>query len=559
MGLMPTPAELLTTLGDALLDVRYTAEPVAASMMGVPGYGHLMADPSPDAAAHLGRQLCDLAAQAEAIDGSALTPQERTSRGVLVHQARTAADVAALREVEFSTAPFGAAPQYVVLSAVPKVLLPDREHAEAYLQRLHAIPGFLDEAARSLVAGTKAGRTSAQRSVERSIEVLDELLGSDLADDPLLSPTSGEGPAWHEQREVVVRDEVRPALARLRDAYRHDLLPHARGDDRIGVGWLPDGEQVYATLARAHTTTSLSPQQLHELGLAELDRLDAEFAELGAQLFGTPDREQTLTRMRQDPLLRLNDADELVRMSEAALTRATAALPDWFGLLPPSECDLQVIPEAEARNAAPAFYTPPDDHTGRPGTYWVNTHEITQRPRYDVETILFHEANPGHHLQLSIAQKLDDLPLFRRVSLSTAYVEGWGLYTERLADEMGLYGSELDRLGMLSADSWRACRLVVDSGLHGLGWSWQRAVDFMALRTALPLSVIEPEVDRYVGMPGQALGYMVGRLEIMRMRQETEATLGPAFCIKDFHDVVLRGGSLPLDVLAQEVRSLHPA
>jgi uncharacterized protein (DUF885 family) len=270
-------------------------------------------------------------------------------------------------------------------------------------------------------------------------------------------------------------------------------------------------------------------------------------------MFGTRDQREIFHRMRTDPSLRLRDTAELLELSRSALDRATKALPEWFGWLPPTPCELALIPEHEALNAAPAYYSPPDPTTGRRGTYWVNPHGVSHRAKYDVEATLFHEALPGHHLQLSIAQGLSDLPLFRRVATFGSYTEGWGLYCERLADEMGLYSAELDRLGMLAFDSWRACRLVVDTGLHALGWSYQEATQFMQSHTALPEAVIRAEVDRYVGLPGQALSYMVGRLEFHRLRQHAEQHLAEAFALQSFHDEVLRHGALPLTVLADVV------
>lgn len=547
---MTDPTQRLAELGDRYLHLSMTAHPFTASLLGLPGYDDLVPDPRPEATQDLVRDLRSVAVQARAL--SDLSAPDSVTRAVLVRTAADDADRAELREVEFQTAPFWSSVHSQLLSILPKVRLTDSARAEAYLARLRKVPGYLDAAGEQLRTGTARGRTAAARSLARSIAALDAHLSGAVADDVLLAP-DWEDEAWRRAREAVVRDLVRPALGRLRDLYRDELAPAARPDDQVGVSWLPDGSALYGVLARAHTTTALTPPELHELGLAELARLDEEYAALGQVLFGTSDVDSVLARMRNDPGLRLRNADELLTRSRTALERAHKSLPNWFGLLPPSGCDLQLVPEQEAVNSAPAYYSPPDDATGRLGTYWVNAHEVEKRPTYDVEAIAFHEALPGHHLQLSIAQQLNDLPLFRRVNISSGYTEGWGLYSERLADEMGLYSSDLDRLGMLSCDSWRACRLVIDSGIHALGWSFQQSVDFMQRRTALPLSVIEPEIDRYVGMPGQALSYMVGRLEIVRMRKQAERVLGERFDLRDFHDEVLRGGSLPLSVLESQL------
>ncbi|MDP9101799.1 MAG: DUF885 domain-containing protein [Actinomycetota bacterium] len=542
----------LVSLGERYLRLRLSASPFGATLLGIPGYADLVPDSSDEAARDLARDLRQIAAQAAALDG--LDADHEVTRAVLVSQCTDEADEADLRTVTFQTAPFWASPHSQLLSMVPKVQLVDAEGAQAYLDRLERVPGFLDGAGEQLRRGTAAGRTAAARSLLGSIAALDAVLASPLSEDVLLAPSWSDA-AWQLERERLVRDAVRPALARLRDLYRDVLLPAARPDAQVGIGWLPGGAEAYAVLARASTTTQLSPTALHELGLRELDRLEGEYAQLGKTLFGTSDVDDVLHRMRTDPALRLRDADDLLDRSRRAIEAAEAVLPTWFGRLPSSACQLRLVPPGEAVNAAPAYYLAPDPASGRPGVYWVNAHEVAQRPVYDVEAIAFHEAVPGHHLQISISKELDSLPLFRRVNISGAFTEGWALYAERLADEMGLYSSELDRLGMLSCDSWRACRLVVDTGMHALGWSFAEAVDFMARRTALPLSVIEPEVDRYVGLPGQALSYMVGRLEIVRMREQAQSALGARMDVRSFHDVVLGGGALPLTVLDGQVQA----
>ncbi len=221
---------------------------------------------------------------------------------------------------------------------------------------------------------------------------------------------------------------------------------------------------------------------------------------------------------------------------------------NWFGRLPIADCVV-----AETMTGPTAFYFPPPADNSRPGTFYLNTADPTRWGTYEIEAMAFHEGIPGHHLQLAIAQELEDVPDFRKHAMVTAYVEGWGLYTERLADEMGLYSGPLERIGMLSADSMRAGRLVVDTGLHAMGWSRRQAIDFMAENSPLSLSTIEGEIDRYIGMPGQALAYMMGRLEIMDIREDAKAALGPHFDIKGFHDVVLGSGPVPMSTLRRMV------
>jgi uncharacterized protein (DUF885 family) len=236
-----------------------------------------------------------------------------------------------------------------------------------------------------------------------------------------------------------------------------------------------------------------------------------------------------------------------------AVERAERAAPAWFGIMPTSRCVVEAVPEAEAPNAPAAYYSPTALDGSRPGTYYANTSRAQERYRYQSEAIAFHEAVPGHHFQITLAQEMTHLPMLRRLAGITSYLEGWGLYCERLADEMGLYSDDVARLGMLAADSMRAGRLVVDTGLHALGWSRTQAVDYLREHTPLALVEIESEVDRYIAAPGQALAYMVGRLEIQRIRAEAEQVLGDRFDIRAFHDVVLGGGPLPLAVLDEVV------
>jgi uncharacterized protein (DUF885 family) len=257
--------------------------------------------------------------------------------------------------------------------------------------------------------------------------------------------------------------------------------------------------------------------------------------------------------LRTDPALRWRDGDELLEAARAAVARADAAAPAWFGRLPSQGCEVRAVPDDEAPGAAGAYYTQPAMDGSRPGIYFANTYEATERDRTQCESTAFHEAIPGHHFQTTIAMELADLPMLRRLAPFTAYGEGWGLYCERLAHEMGLYSDDIALLGMLSTDSLRAARLVVDTGMHAKGWSREQAVRYMMEQTPVMPLEIESEIDRYIATPGQALAYMIGRLEIQRIRAEAERALGSAFDIRGFHDTVLGSGALPLSVLAEVV------
>jgi uncharacterized protein (DUF885 family) len=418
---------------------------------------------------------------------------------------------------------------------------------------------MLAQAADRYRAGLADGRTPARINVERSINQVEGYLTSPVDRDPfatLAGPDDWEGlDAWRAELTDIVRDEVRPAFARYRDVLRDELLPPSRPDDRAGLLHLDEGPDLYQALIELHTGLPLTPDELHAIGLAEVtESLPAELAEVGGREFGTSDLPEIFGRLLDDPALRYRDGDEILAHATACLDAARAAMGDWFGILPEAPCVLTPVPDYLAADVPAAYYTPPAPDGSRPGEYHVNLHEPTGRGRAETASIAFHEAIPGHHLQLAIASERTELPAFRRLSWGhTAFVEGWALYTERLADEMGLYPTDLDRLGMLASDAWRACRLVVDTGLHALGWSRQQAIDFMVAHAPVNRDEIVVEVDRYIGMPGQALAYKVGQREILRLRAEARTALGPAFDIAAFHDVVLGAATVSLRVLRDRV------
>ena len=275
----------------------------------------------------------------------------------------------------------------------------------------------------------------------------------------------------------------------------------------------------------------------------------------GVRLFGTRDLTAIQNRLRSDSAMHFATRDEVEAKAVAALERARRAVPEWFGRLPRARCEVVRVPAHEEPDTTIAYYREPALDGSRPGRYFINTFQPETRTRYEAEVLAYHEALPGHHLQIAIAQELEHLPLFARYASSTAFVEGWALYTERLCDEMGLYTGDLDRLGMLSYDAWRACRLVVDTGLHAFGWSRQRAIAYMLENTLLAENNIANEVDRYIAWPGQALAYKLGQHQILTLRAEAEAAFGSAFDIAEFHDRVLENGAVTLAALRRNIEA----
>jgi uncharacterized protein (DUF885 family) len=313
---------------------------------------------------------------------------------------------------------------------------------------------------------------------------------------------------------------------------------------------------IYDRTLRLHTSLPLTAQAIHATGLAEVQRINEETRALGEKALGTGDLAKIQARLRSDPALHFTSREEVEATALATLRRAEAAMPRWFGRLPKSPCIVKRIEEHEEPFTTIAYYRSPAIDGSRPGTYFINTYAPATRPRYEAEALAFHEAVPGHHTQIALAQELEGVPEFRKHTGPTAYVEGWALYTERLCEEMGLYTGDLDRLGMLSFDSWRACRLVVDTGLHAEGWSRRRAIDFMLANSALAENNIENEVDRYIAWPGQACAYMIGRFEILDLRAQAREQLGTRFDIRAFHDAVLGAGAVGLETLGDIVGRL---
>jgi uncharacterized protein (DUF885 family) len=541
----------LARLADDCFRRRMAADPLTATEFGVPGYDAEVADPSREAeAAHLAA-LDRIAARARALDPASLDGDDLVTRSMLL---RTIDDeraglAARLSEVAVTATSTGV--QTRLLALVPRAALSDAQRARDYLERCRKLGGYLDGVLARHLQAKAEGRLPTARGVRQAIAQLDDYLASDPREDPLLRPQPAgvDAAAWRDRAAAIVGTVVRPALARYRAGLAAELLPVARDDDHVGVCHLPGGADGYAAALRAHTTTDLTPEQIHQSGLELLDGLREELRDLGGRVLGSDRVPAVLERLRGDGSLRFGSAGEILAAARDALRRATEATPDAFRAYDIAPCVVEAIDPVEAKDAPAGYYLPAAADGTRPGIYTVNTYAPDTRPRFEHEALAFHEAVPGHHLQFALAQRLAGIPELRRFAYVTAYCEGWALYTERLCDELGLYSGDLERFGMLSFDAWRACRLVVDTGVHHLAWSRDRAVGFMRDNTALAPGNIDNEVDRYIAWPGQATAYMVGRLRIRALRERARERLGAGFDLRAFHDVVLGSGPLPLDTL----------
>lgn len=539
--------------------IELERHPTSATLLGVHDHDDRLEDLSEDADAAHRSELHGLLDRLGALEPVLGTAAERVTASLLRHQLEVGIAEIDLRLVELASDHM-LGPHAALLMVAPQLTYPEPAHAEAALIRYSQVPRLLGQALDRFRAGLAAGRAPAASVVARTLNTLDGYLAGPLDDDPFLAaglPADWDGAdAWRQDATELIRDRIRPAFGVYRDVVHDELLAPARDDEHAGWCWLPDGEELYAATIRRHTTLDQPPSALHELGrrLCEVD-LPVEFRAIGPAAVGSDDLGEIVARLRTDPSLRHRDADEVLELARESVRRAAAAMPGWFGRLPQAACRVEPVPDFLAADAPYAYYFPPAPDGSRPGTYFVNTADPQGSSRTEAESIAFHEAIPGHHLQISISQELEGLPEFQRHDGATSYIEGWALYAERLADEMGLYSGPLDRIGMLTADAWRSARLVVDTGLHAMGWSRQRAVDYFAEHTPVPVDQIAPEVDRYLAMPGQALSYKVGHLEIARLRQLATDRLGDRFDVAGFHDAVLGSGAVTLPVLSDVVES----
>ena len=532
--------ELATRLGDHRYDDQLTDRAPAAAVADIQHYA-LMIE------------------RAEAVGGAHLSDADRITLQLFTADLKASQALTACRMDRWSV---GVRDNPVVWMNELAETHPLQSPADGanLIRRYKAMPTAIRDHIAALREGLNLGTVANAESVRRTLKLVEDALALPAARWQVAVRASEPHPGWTttqsarfaaEAAELAER-ALRPALRGYADFLSAEVLPRARPDDAAGLSSLPDGSACYAALIEHHTSLALDPAELHAAGLSELDQVHADMRALGARLFGTSDLAAIFKRLREDRSLYFSSSAEVEAKAAEALARAQAAVPSVFEALPSAGCEVRPIPEYEAPFTTIAYYMPavPDE---APGYYYVNSYAPETRPRYEAEVLAFHESVPGHHLQIAFAQELGELPAFRRHLGSTAFVEGWALYTERLADELGLYSGDLDRMGMLSFDAWRGARLVVDTGIHAFGWSRGQAETFMRANTPLAENNIVNEVDRYISWPGQALAYKVGQREILRLRAESAKALGEKFNIKAFHRTLLSGGAVSLPVLRAQV------
>lgn len=440
------------------------------------------------------------------------------------------------------------------------VPLESRRDFENYLARLEAFGTYVDQHLDVMRVGLERGmvlpgvsldgfeRTVRPHIVENPVE---SLLYAPFRSSLEFLEEEDRERLTHRAREAI-QEVVVPGYRRLLEFMQTEYIPGARGS--IGASALPRGREFYRHRVQLFTTLDLTPEQVHQVGLDEVARIGAEMRAIPAKVEFEGDYSAFVEHLRTSPEFYPKTADELLREVAYVLKRMDGELPRLFRTLPRTPYGIRVIPEFIAPYTTTAYYMQPSGDGRRAGFYYVNTYNLRSRPLFEVEALSLHEAVPGHHLQLALQQELEGLPMFRRFTELTAFVEGWGLYAERLGLEVGFYQDPISDFGRLSYEMWRACRLVVDTGMHYLGWTRQQAIDYMLEHTALSRHNVEAEVDRYIAWPGQALGYKIGELKIRELRRWAEEKLEDRFDLREFHEVVLGSGSVPLTVLEENVQ-----
>jgi uncharacterized protein (DUF885 family) len=545
----------LARLGEAYFAIQHRYDPYNATMLGVADFDGLSFDPSRKASERAEQELAAVGRQVREIATAELSDAQRVDHGVL-----TALVEGARADAEHSLwAANASAKSYVsrqglIFQAVPAMTVASPQALARYIERLSKIGATLDALGQRYLTEAADGRVPTAVGVDHAHRQLTGHLALPVPEDSLLKPVRDAEPAVRDAAAAHVTGTIRPAMQRLADLLSQELAPRARPDDRVGIREIPGGEAGYLAAVARHTTTTLTPEEIHAIGLAELDELAGLWARIGHEVLGESDFTTIAARLREDPALRFDSREEIIAVVQSALDRAEAARDTCFEAYDIPACVIEEINPIDAGNSAVAYYRPPAVDGSRPGAHCLLTSNPRERYRYEYEALAFHESVPGHHLQLATAQSLS-IPRYRRHldAELCAFNEGWGLYAERLADELGLYSSGTARLGMLSFAALRACRLVVDTGMHQLGWSRQQAIDFMYQHTATTPGHVRSEVDRYIAWPGQALAYVTGRREIVRLRERAERVLGPQFDRRRFHHAVLRSGAIPLTVLDAEI------
>ncbi|MBA2634218.1 MAG: DUF885 domain-containing protein [Chloroflexi bacterium] len=551
MSVAADPNAAVNDLADRFWDGVLQRDPLWATVLGDERYNDRWPDLGADGRAADEAAYRSLLADAAGIPADGLDPEQVITRDLLILVAENQLEALAQKQYQLAIDHMSG-PQIWPAQAAQYQPAGTAERLDLLLARYAAYPAMIEQYVSTLAEGVADGRTAAAMPVRRALEQIERLLAMPAA----AAPATTMVEVAEEDRARVaaaVEEHVYAGLRRLRDFLADEYEPHAR--QQPGLSATPGGEAAYRLAIRMQTTLEATAEEVHAFGLADLESIEAEKDEIARRL-GHADRHALREALATDPANHTDDPDALVLLAQQQTDRAYAVAPGFFGRLPSANCYVKAVEAYREAESPPAFYMPPTVDGSRQGQYYINTYQPMERQLHKIAAITFHEATPGHHFQIAIEMELQGLPAFRILGArmaGVAYVEGWGLYCERLADEMGLYASDEERLGMLDAQSFRAARLVVDSGLHAMSWTRDQAIEFMHERGSLPPVDAAIEVDRYTIWPGQALSYKLGQREIERARAEVSEAMGDRFGLRAFHDEVLAHGSLPLATLRREI------
>ena len=535
-------------------------DPLFATYAGVHLYDHLL--PAGDENWHLDwlDTLRSLETRLQTLDRVALSPADQLNYDIFARHIRLEIRELELRGYHLSISKAGGIHLFMpdLYLMMPMASPQDYENYIARLDNCH-------EYFKRIIGLMRTGLRQGYRPARVTVEGVDDSLHAQLVVDPVLSGfyqpfkefPAGVGGADQDRLSKsgleVISSSVIPAYRELLRFIQEEYFPGAR--QGIAADELPDGRAFYEHRIQYFTTLALSPEEVYQTGMQEVERIQAEMLQVVHQVGFQGSLTAFIEFLRTDPRFYVNEPAALLKETSYVLKRMDGELPRLFKTLPRLPYGIRPIPDFSAPGNTAAYYFPGTGDGSRAGMYYVNTYDLKSRPLYEIEALSLHEAVPGHHLQIAMQQELSDLPNFRRQVFFTAYVEGWALYAERLGLEAGFYTDPYSNFGRLSYEMWRACRLVVDTGMHVLGWSRQQAIDFMAENTSSTMLNIINEVDRYIAWPGQALAYKIGELKIRELRKRAETALGSQFDLREFHDVILLSGSVPLDILENRVTS----
>jgi uncharacterized protein (DUF885 family) len=549
---------------DALLDRAWEQSlersPETATMFGIPGHDGAWSDLSAAGIAAARADQVRLKDELATIDRDALPEERRLDFDLFGESIEKAIEGAAFPSELLALSQMGGVhTSAMLISAMPRTSV---DAYENILERLRRLPVLIEQTTALLRRGIEQGVVQPSiimRDVPAQIEA--ELV-SDGTQSALFEPFTAvsmppsipvaDAARLRDEAGAVIASAIVPALAAFHEFVVGEYVPACR--QTVGLTELPDGTEWYAHNARQFTTTTLSPKEVHELGNSEVERIGAAMLTI-ARDEGFESVSAYAAHLHADPQWIFASGDELVAAYRALCKRIDPALPRLFQKLPRLPYGVEPMPSYAEQSGPAAYYQLGSFAAGRAGVFFANTYALESRPRWEMEALALHEAVPGHHLQLSLAHELSELAPFRRYAMYTAYVEGWGLYAESLGEELGFYVESASRFGRLAFEMWRAVRLVVDTGMHALGWTRDEAIEFFAERSGRARHDVIAEVDRYIAIPGQALAYKVGELEIQALRREATSALGAAFDIRDFHDHVLRHGAVPLAILRRNIEA----